>query len=67
MEISLSILGEVKINDYIDSLDINTSGEEIYWKKELDLSPYGERDVDFFFFLIKETHRYRPDFYTVRF
>lgn len=32
MEVSLSILGEVKVNDNIDSLDVNTSGEEIYLK-----------------------------------
>lgn len=30
MEVSLSILGEVEVDDYIDSLDVNTSGEEIY-------------------------------------
>lgn len=32
MEVSLSILREVEVDDHIDSLDINTSGEEIYWK-----------------------------------
>lgn len=30
MEIGLSILREVKVDDYIDSLDVNTSGEQIY-------------------------------------
>lgn len=33
MEVSLSILGEVEVNDDIDSLDVNTSGEEIYWER----------------------------------
>lgn len=33
MEVSLSILGEVEVDDDIDSLDVNTSGEEIYRKK----------------------------------
>lgn len=32
MEVSLSILGEVEIDDDIDSLDVDTSGEEIYLK-----------------------------------
>lgn len=32
MEVSLSILGEVEVNDNIDSLDVDTSGEEVYWK-----------------------------------
>lgn len=32
MEVSLSILGEVEVDDDIDSLDVNTSGEEIYRK-----------------------------------
>lgn len=30
VEVSLSILGEIKINYHVDRLDINTSGEEIY-------------------------------------
>lgn len=30
MEVSLSIFGEVEVDDYIDSLDVNTPGEEIY-------------------------------------
>lgn len=37
MEVSLSILGEVKVNDNIDCLDVNTSGEEIYLKTNLIL------------------------------
>lgn len=32
MEVSLSILGEVKVDDYVDSLNVNTSGEQIYKK-----------------------------------
>lgn len=32
MEVSLSILGEVEVDDDIDSLDVNTPGEEICWK-----------------------------------
>lgn len=32
MEVSLSILGKVEVDDDIDSLDVDTSGEEIYWK-----------------------------------
>lgn len=32
MKICLSVLGEVKVDDYVDSLNVNTSGEEIYRK-----------------------------------
>lgn len=33
MEVSLGILGEVKVYDYVDSLDIDAPGEEICQKK----------------------------------
>lgn len=33
MEVSLSILGEVEVNDDVDGLDVDTSGEEVYWKR----------------------------------
>lgn len=32
MEVSLSVLGEVEVDDHVDSLDVDTSGEEIYRK-----------------------------------
>lgn len=30
MEVSLSILREVEVDDHVDGLDVDTSGEEIY-------------------------------------
>lgn len=33
MKVSLSILGEVEVNDHIDSLDVDTSGEEVCWER----------------------------------
>jgi len=32
MEVRLGILGKVKVDDYIDRLDVNAPGEEIYGK-----------------------------------
>lgn len=32
MQVRLSILREVKVDDYVDSLDVNSSSEEICWK-----------------------------------
>lgn len=41
MEVSLGILGEVKVYDYVDSLDIDAPGEEICQKKwDLNLCWY---------------------------
>ncbi len=37
MEVSLSVLREVEVDDDIDSLDVNTSGEEIYWQRIVNL------------------------------
>lgn len=34
MQVSLRVLGEVKVNDNVDSLDVDTSGEEICLKKQ---------------------------------
>lgn len=35
MQVSLRVLGEVEVNDNVDSLDVDTSGEEICSKSNL--------------------------------
>lgn len=36
MQVSFSVLGEVEVDDHIDGLDIDSSGEKIYWRKTED-------------------------------
>ena len=32
MKVRLCVLGEVKVDDHIDSLNVNASGEQVWWR-----------------------------------
>ena len=33
MKVRLCVLGEVKVDDHIDSLNVNASGEQVWWRE----------------------------------
>lgn len=67
MQVSLRILGEVEVDDNVDSLDVDTSGEEICFEKQCVFhlqrlfKEYEEEKV------LMETHLCRPGFCRDRF
>lgn len=76
MEVSLSVLREVEVDDDVDSLDVNTSGEEIYWKRIVNLIIISDNLCAFLDNMMAgfemcryttETHQCRPGFCTVHF
>lgn len=65
MQVSLSVLREVKVDDYVHSLDVNTSSEQVYWMETVWVMickiRHSSKRVG------KDTYRCRPGFCTVHF